>query len=343
MSNRALSAALGALLAGLGWFAPARAALPIYDVFLGAERGETALFFVDARSGLSRVISADGTHHTLLASGVIFEERETGIIRIATPDGRVEAYTLMPATGAEVAVDWVVSPDRMRIAWAHTEQRDGALSSDLYVSDINGLEKRLALHTSSTQGIGALPLAVTNDGATLFYTRLSDPFSERPDSLAVETVTRLDVASAQSSRLPDGVDCPCIAGFTPDGRIFARLGREFGLEVWNLALPDAGGASLQPPRLRAGQAGYVLLSSDGDRALYTVADSAGRSALVLAEIAQATQRVLASNLRDPLRPVLLESAYAVVVGIDRPGTYKIALGDGTLTQISAYTWLGQLN
>jgi hypothetical protein len=67
-----------------------------------------------------------------------------------------------------------------------------------------------------------------------------------------------------------------------------------------------------------------------------------RYAIILADMGQHSQRVLIDGLKVNLRPVAFERGNGVVVlaGTDTDGTYKLTLKDGTLLQVSAYTFLG---
>ncbi len=214
----------------------------------------------------------------------------------------------------------------------------------------------LILHTSSTQGIGILPLAISNDRKTLLYARRDDLFTERPDPLPIGTAFRLDIASGESKPLFDGTGCPCLVAAAPDSHIFARLepasqrGNQTG---YNLRVGDwlLGTESLipQPSTPQPGNRGpaWLILSRDGQQAAYIAAKDASTArpyVLMLVDIAAKTQRALITNLRDNLRPLAFsdDDTAVVLVGVDKPGTYKVPLSGGAMVQVSAYSWLGAL-
>src|SRR5206468_4243103 len=100
------------------------------------------------------------------------------------------------------------------------------------------------------------------------------------------------------------------------------------------------------------QAGYLLVSRDGNLIVYTSARGVPpakgvpveRYAIVLIDVARHQQRVVVSSLRANLRPISYEAGNSAVIltGTDTDGTYKLTLADGKLLQVSAYTFLGTL-
>jgi hypothetical protein len=251
------------------------APVALYDVFLGTPKGgQPSLYFVDVRSGLSSPIAADGTQHTLLAQGVLFQERDSGVAKIAFPDGRIGTFAAIQPAGSGLSVNWVASSNRRWLAWSISRAEGGTLFSDLYISESDGGDRKQPLRMSSTRGLEALPLAVTDDGSKLFYTRQArDPKAYRVFPVAAE-IFQLGIADGELSALPGEPKCLCGAGFSGDGRFFLRLeatedGRGFDARLWDLARKTD---TLAPePRLTHTQAGHVLISRDGKLAVYTSA------------------------------------------------------------------------
>src|SRR5260221_623656 len=237
-----------------------------YDVFVNSSisKGKPGLFFVDARTGLSNIVVTNGLHHTLLNNGVLFQEIGTSAVKIAYPDGRMEPFTVIGAPDAKSNITWVVSADRKRIAWAVSLVQPQSLLSDLYMSSVDGNDKKLALHTSSTKGIDTFPLAVSNDGTKIYYAR------QGPDKLPYQLfptssdVFSLDVSSGVATELPGKTDCACAIGFAPDANIDARLEAAqngFDIHQWNLR--NKRDFTVTSPGESDKQAGNLLTSSDG--------------------------------------------------------------------------------
>ncbi len=327
-----------------------------YDAFVNSSisKGKPGLFFVDARTGLSNIVVTNGVHHTLLNNGVLFQEIGTNAVKIAYPDGRIEAFSVIPTPDPKSNITWVVSADRKRIAWAVSLVQQPSLLSDLYTSSVDGNDKKLALHTSSTKGIDTFPLAVSNDGTKIYYAR------QGPDKLPYQLfptssdVFSLDVSSGVATELPGKTDCACAIGFAPDVNVYARLEAAqngFDIHQWNLG--NKRDFTVASPGESDKQAGNILISSDGGLIVYTSARGTPpakgvppeRYSLILVDANQKSQRILVNSLKLNLRAVAFEpgTQMAILVGANTDGTYKLNLKDGSLLQVSAYSWLGTLS
>src|SRR5260221_9257570 len=97
-----------------------------FDVFFNSSinKGKAGLFFVNVRTGLSKVVVTNGANHALLGGGVIFQEIGSGAIMKAYPDGRIEPYAPLQASGANSNVNWIASGNGKRIAWAVSHSKD---------------------------------------------------------------------------------------------------------------------------------------------------------------------------------------------------------------------------
>jgi hypothetical protein len=352
--SRCLALGLLALLLTLT-VRPSHAATSSYDVFVNStlNKDGAGLYFVDARTGLSTVVSTGGSRHTLLDSGVLYQEDDSGTIMVAYPDGRKAAYPAIQPPDPKATVNWVISPDRKRIAWAVSQLSETTLLSDLFVADIDGGGKKLALHTSSTKNIDTIPLALTNDGGTVFYSRQSSVPRNYQLFPVAGDVFRLDVASGQATQLPDNAKCACAVGFTADGARFERLeatAQGFAARLWDLAAKID--TPIGAPGISHTQAGYLVLSRDGNMAMYTSARGVPpakgvppeRYALILIDVARREQRLMTPALVNKLRAVTFapDNSAVLVVGADKDGTFKLSLQDGTLLQVSPYTFLGTI-
>jgi len=318
------------------------------DVFLTAADGTPTLYFLDARTGLSTVVPAPGSRHTLLSDSVLYQEVETGAMRVAFPDGRISYHALLPSIDAKTAVHWVLSAGRQFMALSVTTQVEGGFSSDIYVAGggADAANPVLALHTSSTQGVGVLPLAITDDGQTVFYTRRDDLFGDLApvERLPVGETFRLTVATGQAAPLPNLPTCTaCPAAFSPDGGQMFRLDG-LRIAVWDVGLTRQG--EIAPLRGAYLNGGEVLFSADNRFAAY-VADTGGRRpryAAVLVDLSGRSQRLLAEGFTEPIRPITFTPGNdgLIVVGVRRGATYRIRLADGLVTKLSDLRYLGPL-
>jgi hypothetical protein len=338
MLRRALL--IGWLIAlSIGASAPARAqSTASYDVF----SSKSGLYFVDTLTGLSSVVAANGISYTLVGNGVIFLDRATGLVQIATPDGQVAPHPFLPANA-----QWVVSADRNWIAWVVTRTENGSILADLYAARADGGNPQLALHTSSSKGLSLRPLAISNDGADIFYTRQSDDAKTPAPYPFAADIYRVMVAGGAITHLIGEPRCRCGATFSGDGHLFFRL--ESNLTAHFIDLSANLDVPLTPPSANYTAAGDPLLSDRGSVAVYSAVKTAGTKytpgqyALILADSSQKGQRILIDGNPNWLRPVLFEQNVLILVGVDKDGTFKLSLTDGTLTQVSAYSYLGTLS
>lgn len=317
-----------------------------YDVFVRLSQERTQLEFADVRTGLSVVVTTDGRKHTLARRGVLFETDEG--VRIAYPDGQVGLFALIPAAGERQAVDWVVSANGTWIAWGVIVPRGEGVVSELFIADTDGGARRSVLFTSSTQQVGVIPVAVSDDGGAIFYARIGEPFGERSTPLTVDQVFRLNTQSGESAALPEITGCPCPVGFTPDGRWFARLVADeagsYTLRVWNV---DSGAEGDSEATVRGlEQAGGIFLQPETGQALFF----AGRRVsgrweytLYLADLGSGALQALATGLRGMVRPLgISREGMVTFVGVERDGTFKVLRTGGDVVTVSSLTYLGQL-
>jgi hypothetical protein len=120
--------------------------------------------------------------------------------------------------------------------------------------------------------------------------------------------------------------------------------------LWDLSIKVD--TEIAPPGIAHLQAGNLLFSRDGTLAVYTsargVAPAKGvppeQYMLVLVDMTRRQQRVLTDALKSNLRPVAFEADNSTILltNLDKDGTYKFSLKDGTLLQDSAYTFLGTI-
>jgi hypothetical protein len=303
--------------------------------------------------------AASVNDYALLGNGVAFRD-QTGIASEAYPDGHSAPLDFIGAAPSGGSIRWVASADHNWIAWviAHTES--GSLLSDLYMARADGTGRQLALHTSSSKGLGLRPLVITNDGNTVFYSRQVDSTNAVNTYSVAPDVYQVMVANGQPVQLPGEPRCPCAATFSSDGRAFFRLestAHGFAAHFIDLsANPSANSLAntevrIDPPGAIAGfsivQAGDALLSDKGNLAVYSVASGAfgakgTQYALILTDAAQRQQHVIIPPRPDRLRPVTFEPNVLILVGAEKDGTYRLWLPDGTLTELSADTYLGTL-
>jgi hypothetical protein len=172
--------------------------------------GQSGLYFVNLRTGLSNVVVTNGTRPTLFNDGVLYQDTTSGVAMMAYPDGRTVPFSPIAITtsGPTMRPNWVISANGNWIAWTVSDKQELSLLSDLYVAaaDVtNGVSNtKLVLHTSSTKAIDTVPLSVSNDGQTVFYARQASMPDAQIYQLfpAYSDIFKLDVGSGQTTELP---------------------------------------------------------------------------------------------------------------------------------------------
>ncbi|PJF35980.1 MAG: hypothetical protein CUN49_07760 [Candidatus Thermofonsia Clade 1 bacterium] len=315
-----------------------------YDVFLR----DQAVIFVDARTALSTTININGDWHTLIGEGVLFRAADTKAALVALPNGDIALHPYIPRQNEQLMTRWISSANGKWLAWAFTARTERGTISDLFV--VEGLlgENRMALHTTSTRGLGILPLAISDDGAYVFYTRRTDLFEPLPPvlDLPVESVLRLHVESGEAVPLPDSPDCPCLMAFSPDARRALRLAAT--ADGVTVTLIELNGLIEQPIGALRGyeRPHYPVFAADGKKALFRLSRSSGRtrSAIALADFTVREARLLTETLPEPLRPLALTARAdtALLLSLNASGTFKLTLADGAIVRVSPESYLGSL-
>jgi hypothetical protein len=317
----------------------------------GATPAAAKLHFLDSLTGLTTVVDAPGVRHTRLGDAVIYEEAETGAIKIAFPNGQTGFFALMPNHNSQSRVFWAVAADKQSVVWSVTIQGASGLSSDLFVADALGGNKRLVLHTSSTSGIGLYPLLISGqgDGQAIFYSRRDDLFAANFTDSFLQTgdVYRLQLSSGDTATLPSAEGCPCPVGLSASGQDFVRAiatGRGgYDLYLWRL---EAGAASA-PTRIPANQqgqsgAGGFFFNPAGDALFFTTirapAGVRAEYSLMWAVASSGQQKLLVGQLRSEVRVVASFNAL-LATSAARDGTYKIIGSAGLFVTVSALTLL----
>lgn len=341
----------------------------VYDVFLNrtATPGNDTFYFVSLRTGLSTLVTVDSATNVgddaLLGRGVLFRD-QNGAASEAYPDGHSTSLDFIGLVPRGGTLQWTVSANHDWIAWVMSRTEAGSLLSDLYVAQADGTRKQLALHTSSSKGLGLHLLAIADDGGTIFYSRQTDLTDTGNTYPTASDIYQITIANGQFTTLPGEPRCSCAAAFSSDGHLFFRLeGTAHGFAAHFIDLAgnitqnsaNTTEVRIDPPVLGGGlptvQAGDALLSEKGNFAVYSVASGilgskSTQYTLILADAVLRQQRVIVPPRSDQLSPIAFESNGSnalLLVNANNDGTYRLWLPDGALTQLSADTYLGTLN
>jgi hypothetical protein len=350
MRNRLLLLACLCLLMPTG----ARAQSAWIDVFWERDpaSGHVTIYFLDALSGLSTVVTVDsGQNFTLAGDYVLYEKPQNGAIMRATLGGMVEPHPFIRRTPDLRALRWVVSPDHQGLAWVQVTAEG---LSEAYVAWADGRDLRQLPIALPDTSVELAPAALTR-GLTDFFYDITPPLDPAalPVYLSYSYLARYSMADETFYPLPEEPNCPCGAGFSADGRIFARLeaqGAEgpFHLRVWDLR-SDAS-TLIPAPDIPYRLAGDLLLNASGTYAVYSVAtpaseSSAAQYALVLVDVVARQQYLVMPPGPDRFRPLAFidDDGGLLLADVTQSGTYKFSLLSGDLQQVSSQTYLGTIS
>lgn len=329
-----------------------------FQVFLQRDvdfNGLDRLQFVDTLTGEGISLDVNGSDYTLLHNGVLYFDSVAQQVQVALPSGEIRRHPFIRPTGA-YRVDWAVSHDRKKIAWTLTEASEAnALTTTTYVADVDGTNRRRVLVDGPRDGIRVLPLAFGADNTVLYMDYQPDALADITPFQQYAGVFALNIDSGQIQMLPGEPGCYCGAGL--GAGTFIRLELAENLSGFDVALHNlTAGTNMVIPALNLRnytQAGDILISPDGTRAVYTLAqvrDFGGpgqfvRTVLALVNVTDGTQMTLTDSLSAFVQPVSWteDNSAVIVVNPFQNSTWKVDVNDGRLTQIANAVYLGSLS
>ena len=317
--------------------------------------GIDRLIFVDSLTGGDTPVLATGSRYTPLGRSVLYLDAAANQVMQAFPDGRVQPHPVIQPGGLTRRIDWIVAPDHKRIAWTLTQDAgaDGLITTTM-IARLDGSEMRQVLVDGPRPGVRALPVAFSPDERTLYM-------DYQPDSIADFTPFRqyaglfsVDLETGETAMLPGEPSCFCGAGL--GGGLLLRLGVAPGLSGFTVTVHNLPGRvmhEIAPPRLNDyTQGGDVLISPDGTRAVYALAqvrnfggpNQSVRTVFMLVNLSTMTQAPLTDPITTFVQPVAWTEDNTAIIFTSplRDGTWKVNLSDGRLVRVAEATYLGTL-
>ncbi|MCC6614313.1 MAG: hypothetical protein IT320_12605 [Anaerolineae bacterium] len=316
--------------------------------------GAGSLIFLDLLTGDEQTVRIAGERFTVTPDGVMFYAPGENRVKVAMPDGRITNHPFIQPGPNTRRIDWVLDQDALHIAWTRTEGLPGTMTTVTQVANFDGSDVREVLVDGPHDGIRAMPVAFSHDQRSLYM-------DFQPDSVGDYTTFRqyaglfaVDLDSGATQLLPGEPGCFCGAGLGSGW--FLRLMLTSDSLSFDLAARQLDqGIDATVPSLRLAdftQGGDILISADGTRAVYALAQIRGfgtpgqivQAVLVLVDLQALTQRVLGRDVDFLLHPVAWteDNSAVILTSPSQPGTWKIDIEGGDLSQIASATYLGRI-
>ena len=328
---------------------------PWVDVFVQRDPalGTARIYFVDALSGLSTVVSVDnGEEFTLVGGYVLYRKPLNGVIMRAYPDGRIEPHPFIQSAPDHRVTNWVTSSDARSIAWVQIDA-DGI--SRATIAQAEGGSLRDVPLESPAPPLEIAPVALTN-GMPRFYFDIAyapDAGTNGP-YIAYTEVHAYNLANAAFSTLAEEPNCTCAAAVTPEGTLFVRLELAQSAGPYNVRVFDLRSDlsyTISAPGLPYPYAGDLVLNAAGTLAAYSIASSppveegdTQQYALMFVDISAQQQVLALPPGTTDFRAVRFidEDSALLVINATEGSTYKLNLNNGELVRVSDYTYLGTI-
>jgi hypothetical protein len=329
----------------------------IWQVFLQRDVGDNGadqITFIDEITGESTSADVQGERYTLAGDQVIYFDRAANRVMLAEPDGTVRDHPFIQPGGDARRVDWLISPDGKLIVWTLVGGNPDALTTTTTLANLDGTNPRQVLLDGPRGGIRALPVAFGADNAILYMDFQPDGVGDFTPFPQFAGLFALDLEGNTQNYLPGEPGCFCGAALH-DG-LFLRLSVATDLSGFDLKVVNLAGNVEQTipaiPLTNFTQAGDIVISPDGSKAVYAVAqirdfgtaDQSVRTVFILVDLSTLTQTPLTDPITTFVEPLMWteDNTAIIFTSRQRDGTWKISLIDGTLDKIANATYLGKL-
>lgn len=314
-----------------------------------------ALVFINPVTGDDTRVLAQGERFSAVQGGVLWWDDSTRQVMWATPeDGLVRPHPFIQIRPQDSRVDWAISDGGRRLLWTLVhDEAPGIISTQTWFSGADGSGRRMIWEETRTDGLRVKPVGFSPDGQTVvmdYQPAGLESLLIFPQFAGLFTLD-LSLETAEPDFLPDEPGDFTGAGMK-DGRVvrLAVAGELGGFDVRVLDLALGRALTIEALRLTGYTlAGDVLVSPDGDSAVYTLASISGgagaarvESVLVSVDVSGLTQTVLTAPENRLLRPVAWTPDGQSVLLIDpaQDGTWKVRLDTGDIEPVAGLTWVG---
>jgi hypothetical protein len=323
--------------------------------------GLDRLIFVDGFTGAETTLDVYGERYQTTSEHVMYFDTSRRQVMLAAPDGSTRPHPFISSTAQTRRVDWLLSSDGGIVAWTLTNSDEfGRLTTVTSVASADGSNTRQVLTDGPrADGLRALPLAFNAERTILYMDLHPDGLSSFMPISQYAGLFALELESGSVTPLPGEEERGCLCGAGIGEGQLLRMGLSedqvgYDLRIYNLvAGAERTTEPLAVPRFRNYTlAGDVLVSPDGTRAIYSLAQVISANAaqptvrviFVLVDLQALTQQTLTDPVLTFLRPVAWTDNNTAVLFTSptQDGTWKLQLTDGSLPRIAEAAYVGTL-
>ena len=329
----------------------------VWQVFLRRDvdaSGIDQLVFLDVLTGDEVEVEVVGERYTLVEQSVMYFDLSTRRVMLASPDGDTRPHPFIQPGLLTRRVDWIVSGDGSTLAWTLTEGDPAALTTITTVASIDGTSPHQVLQDGPRNGIRAMPVAFSGDNSLLYMDYQPDMIGDFTPFRQYAGLFSVDVKDNSVAYLPGEPGCFCGAGIGEGWFLRLALTNDlsgFDVKVVNLTTQ----AEFLIPALRLSnytQAGGIVVSRDGTRAVYALAQirdfgqptQSTETVFMLVNLLDFTQTTLTQPVQTFVRPLAFtdDNTAVLFTSPEEDGTWKVNIGDGRLNKVASATYLGEL-
>lgn len=318
--------------------------------------GADRLIFLDVLTGDVTSAQIFGERYTPFGDKILFFDAVNRSVMTVNTIGTVTAHPFIQL-GTARRVDWVFSAEQRLIAWTLTYDEADGLRTVTQVASRDGMNQRVIFENGArSDGLRALPIAFSVDSDALIMDFHPDMISTFAPYTQYAGLFRLSLADSSITALPDD-DTPCFCSATLRAGQLIRLSVTSdlsGFDVLFFELASGVQDTIDAISLNGfTQAGNILISPDGRRAVYAMsqvpnfseAPDEVRTILISVNLDTMAQEQLSDPITRYLRPIRWteDNTAILFTSPDRDGTWKINLDDGELTRVAEATFIGILN
>lgn len=341
---------------------------PFY-VFIQPDAAATSaqqLIFLDGLTGEQQVLEVTGERFSIHGRAVLYFDTARRQVMQAAP-GLAEAtlteHPLLQLPTDALRIDWMTSADDNQLAWSVTRSdAPGELTTLTYVAvaeaDSDGTNPRQVFTDTRRDGLRAMPVAFDPTGARLYMDYQPDGISALTAYPQYAGLFALDLKPESPGvwQFLEGEPGDFTgAGFGGAWVLRLSLAADFSGFDLNVMNVETGQRSVIPAveqRMAFSQAGDVLISPDGAKAVYALSqitrfgtpEQTLQTVFMLVDLKSMTQRSLI-EITTFVRAVSWteDNSAIILTSPQQPGTWKIGLTDARLEKIAESTYLGLLN